>query len=348
VVDVTISEVGEITDPKLRKVLLPVVRQVELAALRVAAHHHQPAGFALPKSAGSLERVLDTRFQSLPAAKKANAANKALVHLTRPKKALADEFGPLADVDLASDEPIDALAAEAEATSAVRMTIDEMLKAVGAPTVTGPTRAVPLDKLELRLHKVHCVDETGTWPEIGADEIWLGGTEVDEDGATRKIAPFKVRNFGDDGDTKTYVPPQRMTWFNLQEGKVFPKSYFMTFVLAEVDMGGLPEFIDKLWNVVKGKVIAAVAAAIGGLIGSTGGPLGTVIGIAVGWAVGKAYEWFKTVWEDDVFPPVVARIDVPTLTHRFTGGSTNSTDKVAVFSGHNGKYELTYDWRMFT
>jgi hypothetical protein len=348
VVDVTISEVGEITDPKLRKVLLPVVRQVELAALRVAAHHHQPAGFALPKSPGSLERVLDARFQALPAAKKSSAATKALVQLTRPKKALAGRFGALADADLASDEPIDALAAAAGVAPAVRMTLDEMLKAVGAPAKATATRATPLDKLELRLHKVHCVDETGGWPEVGADEIYLGGTEVDEDGATRKIAPFKVRNFGDDGDTKTYDPPRRMTWFNLREGNVFPKSYFMTFVLAEVDMGGLPEFIDKLWTVVKAKVIAAITAAIGGAIGSTAGPLGTVIGIAVGWAVGKAYEWFKTVWEDDVFPPAVARIDIPTLTHRFPGGSTNSRDAVAVFSGHNGKYELTYDWRMFS
>jgi hypothetical protein len=39
------------------------------------------------------------------------------------------------------------------------------------------------------------------------------------------------------------------------------------------------------------------------MIGASGGPVGAIIGVAVGWAVGKCFEFFKSVWQDDVFTP---------------------------------------------
>jgi hypothetical protein len=41
-----------------------------------------------------------------------------------------------------------------------------------------------INKLEFRIHSVHCVDDTSEW---GADEIAIGGTGVDASGDTTKI-----------------------------------------------------------------------------------------------------------------------------------------------------------------
>jgi len=346
--DIKMSTVGEITDPKLRKVLNPILLQAELAAEKVAAHHHQPKAFVLPKQAKALESILQERFTTLPAQVKSKAATGAQARLAQPVSIRNTKLGPLGAVNLASAEPIETQLKKVTLPK-VTMTIKEVAAAVGAPVAVATTTATPFRQVEFRIHRVRAIDETNGFlgSEAGADEIHLGGTEVDESGDTRKISAFKVRSFGDDGDVKTYSPPKRFTFFNLSEGTKFPKSYFVTLVLAEKDMGGLPDFIDKLYTWVKDKVITALTAAIGGLIGASGGPIGVIIGVAVGWAVGKVYEIFKSVWEDDVFTPVTARIDVPSMTHRFTGGRVDSPEGVAVFSGHGGKYDLTYDWRLF-
>lgn len=346
--DITMSTVGEITDPNLRKVLKPILLQAELAAEKVAAHHHQPKAFALPKQAGALESILQERFTTLPALVKSKAATSAQARLAQPASVRTTRLGPLGAVDLASAEPVETQMKKVELPK-VKMTVKELAAAVGAPAAQAATSAPPLRQVELRIHRVRCVDETNGFAgtERGADEIHLAGTEVDESGDTRKISAFKVRNFGQDGDVKDYSPLKQFTFFNLGEGTKFPKSYFVTFVLAEKDMGGLPDFVDKLYSWVKEKVITALTAAIGGAIGASGGPIGAIIGVAVGWAVGKVYEIFKSVWEDDVFAPVTVRLDVPSMTHRFAGGKVDGPQGVATFQGHGGKYELTYDWRLF-
>ncbi|HMG43636.1 MAG TPA: hypothetical protein VK611_20060 [Acidimicrobiales bacterium] len=345
--DITASVLGDITDPKVRKVLQPIIQQAQLAAEKVAAHHHQPKAFLLPKDPKSLEGILQTRFAELPQQVKSKAANNALASLAQPASARASRVGELAKINLASAEPIETQMRKI-AIPKVKLTTAELLKAVHAPAAVAVTSAKAYKQVELRLHRVRCVDETNGWfgSEAGSDEIHLAGSEVDESGDTHKIKPFKVASF-DDGDVKTYSPPRRFCFFNLGEGTKYPKSYFVTFVMAEVDMGGLPDFVDKLYNWVKGKVITALTAYIGGMIGASGGPIGAIIGVAVGWAVGKVYEIFKSIWEDEVFPPTTARLDVPTATHRFPGGAIDSSESTAVFSGHGGKYELRYDWRLF-
>lgn len=345
--NVKMSEVGEITDPKLRKVLKPIVRQAELAMEKVAANHHQPAGFPLPKGDKTIEGILRTRFKELPAQAKSRAAGNALSRVAQPTNVRTARFASVGAVDLSSSVAIETQLEKL--TLPVKMSISELAAAVAAPVVADPTPNPALNNIEFRIHRVRCIDETNGFlgSEAGSDEIDLGGTEVDESGDTKKISAFRVASFGDDGDVKTFSPPRRLTFFNLREGTAFPKSYFVTLVLAEIDMGGLPDFLNKLLNWVREKVISLLSAAIGGAIGASGGPIGAIIGVAVGWAVGKVFELFKSVWEDDIFEPVTARVDVPTATHRFGGGATDSPNGVAVFSGHGGKYDVTYDWRLF-
>jgi hypothetical protein len=46
--------------------------------------------------------------------------------------------------------------------------------------------------------------------------------------------------------------------------------------------------------------------------------------------------------------PMSLMLPAPAVTHRFAGGSTNSPDREVPFTGHGGKYRLTYDWRLMS
>lgn len=102
--------------------------------------------------------------------------------------------------------------------------------AAATPT-TAAAAATPTDKLEFRITKVICVDETGRPPfgELGNDEIYLSGIAVnaavvvvnaagEPEGKTTKIPAFKVGDF-DDGEVKNYSPPKQFVLFNLTEGE---------------------------------------------------------------------------------------------------------------------------------
>ncbi|WP_405269140.1 hypothetical protein [Cellulophaga sp. Ld12] len=211
------------------------------------------------------------------------------------------------------------------------------------------------DKLALYIRRVKCVDETGSRfaERFGDDEIAMAGTSVDETGDTKKITEFRVGNSFNDGDTKWYNPHKQFHWFNMREGgNTWPKSYYLTFILAEKDNGGLSEFLQKLWDKIGKEVTAAIASAIGAAIGSTLGPLGTAIGAAIGYAVAKIVEWFIKLWKDDIFPPKTISCTVPAFGARWTKngnwGSTTSTYRTAHFYGHSGHYYVEYYWKLFS
>ncbi len=219
-----------------------------------------------------------------------------------------------------------------------------------AATFIGPESTAPTGytKLELRLHKVKCNDETN--PEwLGDDEIALGGTAVSATGLTTKINEFVVKNNFDDGEQKVYSPPKQIKQFNLLEGIDWPKYYFVTLVLAEKDMGGLADFLNELLDSVKAQVISALASALGAVIGTvSGGIVGAIIGAAVGYIVGLVWEWLKSWWSDDIFSPVTASVAIPAANYNWPNGKTDSPEYTAVFSGYGGKYTVTYDWRLLT
>lgn len=79
----------------------------------------------------------------------------------------------------------------------------------------------------------------------------------------------------------------------------------------------------------------------------SGGLVGAIIGWAVGFCVGKAVDWLKGLWGDDIFKPVAASVNITSLNAQWPGGRTDSPEEIATFSGHDGKYEVIYDWRMF-
>lgn len=340
--------VTQIPNAKVKAVAERVVQGLRLAAEKVAAHHAEPAKYPMPEDKGAAEHLLAQRFDRLPDDKKKRAADAVVADL-KDVAGRARRLGDLARVDLRSPASVDAQIQRMPFPDRLKFPADELKKLPfllpEEPRTDAPAATVPpaLHKLELRIHSVKCLAETS---ELGSDEISLAGTSVDESGDALKISPFDVRSF-DDGDVKTYAPPRQFHWFNLDEGGAsYPKSYFVTLVLAEVDFGGLADYVDDLLDMVRTKVAACLATAVGGAIGASGGVLGILIGMAVGAAVGWAFDQLKGIVEDDVFEPVTLSTIIPALTCRWNGKpetAAQSTD----YSGFGGHYRVTYSWRMF-
>lgn len=344
---ITHSEVNEPGDEVLRGIAVRIAREAELAMEKVAASHSRPDVFKVTGMPHSVEAMFATRFAQLTPAVQQGASHRALLRMRAPALRRARRFGDLARVDLTRplEEQFQRIPSALQA-SATKAWIKDLMPSQLPPAVTP---APSTDKLELRIHKVKCLDETDGFlgSEAGSDEIDVGGTTVDESGETKKVNAFRVGSHFDDGDHVTYSPPRQFTWFNLNEGTAFPKSYFVTLVLAEADMGGLPDFLNKLLDWAKAKVTAALAAALGGAIGASGGPVGAIIGAAVGFVVGLVFDLFKSIWEDDIFKPATLRVNIPSLGARWPGERTDSPEGVVTYTGHGGKYQVTYDWRLF-
>ncbi|NGO75854.1 hypothetical protein G6045_09240 [Streptomyces sp. YC504] len=344
------SVVTTLPNAKIKAVTDRVVREMQLAAEKVACHHAEPTKYPMPTAKSAVEQLFAARFKSLPEGQRKKAADKVAAELKSPAR--AGRLGDLAKVDLRSPASVESQVKALPFPDKLKFPADELRRMPGTSLTgaeetaaqTGAQAVAELRQLELRIHKVQCLDETS---ELGKDEIHLGGTSIDESGDTKKVSAFKVRSFNT-GDVQTYTPPKRFTFFSLTESTVtFPKSYFVTLVLAEVDWGGLADFLNGLLEKVKAKVVAAVAAAIGGAIGSPGGPVGIAIGIAVGYAVTQIFEFLKNLWGDEVFKPITVSTVIPSLTSRWAG-QDNSSDRSVEYAGHGGRYRLTYDWRMYS
>lgn len=341
--EITTSEVVELNDPKLLKIATRIVREAELSADKVAANFKQPAKFPLSNDPETFENLLKARFSALPESAKETAAQTAAGRLNASVAVRKNLFGDLAGVDLSSnksvDEQVKAIALPAALKfSSIEATALTSVIAAAAPAAGG------IKKLELRIHKVKCVDETGSWwQEIGNDdEIDLAGTSVDGLGNAKAVNPFRVGSSFDDGESKLYSPPRSFTVFNVLEGSTFPKQYIVTLVLSEADGGGFNGFINKLFQLVKDKVTAAIIAA--GL--PLGPAIAALIANVVSYVIDRLISKFISWWKDDVFAPKTLTIRIPSLTATWNG-STDSPERVIEFRGHNGHYQLTYDWRLF-
>lgn len=351
--DIIDTVVGRPSDPALRVVLRRIVREYELALEKVAAHHAEPSTFPLPSGAGTVEQVLFRRFEALPKELRSAAATDVARRINAPEAFRQSRFGDLAGVNLRKPMTIEEQVQALPETAAPKLTRASLLAeaaAVGivpAKPAASAAAAPTTTKLELRIHKVRCVDETNGFlgSEAGSDEIDLGGTTVDESGDTAKVNPFRVRSFQHDGDEHVYTPPRRFTFFNLTEGKTFPKGYVVVLMLAEIDSGGFNDFVKGLMDQVRKKVITELKKK-GLEAGASGDVVTAVIALAAAWVVGEIFDLISNIWKDDVFPPVSVRTTIPSLSARWPGGRTDSPERAVRFRGHGGEYTVTYDWRL--
>jgi hypothetical protein len=340
---IVISQVSEVKDPKIRPIVLRVVRELELTAEKVACNHADPSRWPLPDDKNSTEAIFAARFAELPAAIKQSAATKSMARMVVARPALEKRFGDLSNVILTTRVPIERQVRDLPFPIDLKLPPDYIEKLLHPPPPPAPPPTPAISKLEFRLHSVKCVDETDGFlgSEAGSDEISIAGTTVDQ-GNVAKIPVLKVGSFGSDGSVKTFSPPRPFGTFDLRNAPAFPSSYHVTLVLAEVDMGGLPDFVNKVLEKIRDKLASELAAA-----GAKGaGPLGAVLGAVIGFAVSEAFRIFKSTWEDDVFKPVTLDATIPTRNHRFDNGATDSGEGIAFFIGHGGRYEVTWDWNV--
>ncbi|MFI6439654.1 hypothetical protein [Streptomyces sp. NPDC050759] len=350
--DNTDSVVTGIANAKVLAVAERVVREFQLAAEKVAAHHNEPAKYPMPGGSTAMEHLMASRFKALPEGTRKKAADRVVTDL-KNAPGRAKKLDDLAKVDLRSTTTVEAQVKKLPFPAKLRFPADELRKAasVAETSVAGVAEsadaenaaaaAVPLRQLELRLHRVKCLEETN---ELFKDEIGLGGTAIDESGDVEKISPFKVRSFHT-GGVQTYTPPRRLVRFSLIEGPVkFPKSYFVTLVLAELDQGGFSDFVNRLYVKVRDAVAEALGDAVGAVLPV---PINELIRKVVIFVVGKVFDLFKVIWQDDIFRPVTVETTVRSLTSRWAGRA-DSPERVVTFTGHGGEYQLVYDWRMFS
>ncbi|MGF1524182.1 MAG: hypothetical protein ACFBSF_17825 [Leptolyngbyaceae cyanobacterium] len=218
----------------------------------------------------------------------------------------------------------------------------------------GETRLiVPKKNLQLRIHRVKCIDETN--PEWwGSDEIDMGGVATSlNNSSTAKIAPFRVSKSFDDGEEFIYNPPRVFCNFDLQKISGWPKNFLVTMALTEVDSGGFNSFLDKLVQMVRDKVVkmvvekvaALTGAAIGSVIGALGGPIGALIGALVGWVIGELFDFIIGLFKDDPFPVWTVNLGLPSIWYRWSGKS-DSPEYSFWTEDHGGKYQVWFDWAL--
>lgn len=227
-------------------------------------------------------------------------------------------------------------------------------------------------KVSFRLVSVTCKEETD---EVGADEILLGGVAVHPFGEQKHIAPFKVSNDFDKGETVTYPPVfppgkfdfndptkgKSLATFSLVDhgGKGWPgRVYGLNLVMGEQDSGGFSQLIHDIWKKVGDEVTTLVATGVGAAIG---GSFGGIIGAAAGAVVGFVVGLFKDALDnkDDLVGHQTfnLKLDFP-----FTGSFTTakakaaqakspstlyaSSPKTLVFKGDGGRYDVKLSWRV--
>lgn len=206
--------------------------------------------------------------------------------------------------------------------------------------------------LNLRIHSVKCVDETGgSFAEkFGDDEIYLGGFTIDAKAKTTKLSPFCVNSGFDDGEIQKYNPPKVFASYQLDSNFTVPVKCYAGFLLIEKDSGGMTSAVQKLYDKVTNEIkkkqtslergaVAAVATAVAAIPVSL---IWTAIKPTVyNYVVNTISGWFG----DDIFPLQEASTTILSPNHTWNGQKT-SPISVVEFRGHDGIYQLMYDWEL--
>lgn len=354
--EIIVSQVTEIDNPELREIATRVLNTMQLAAEKATAHQAEPATYPISSDPDSFEQLFSSRFQQLRPEQQQAGITNVMAAIEAPEAERIRVYGDLAKVDLRSPIAVEVQANNSPLSDSLQFSQSETNNLLEFPSqVSSRGTAGLTHTLELRIHRVKCVEETSGWG--GRDEIDLGGNTIDESGNSENISAFRVGKF-DDGDEVNYSPPRIFTTFDLLKypGILGARSYFVTLALAEIDSGGFSDFLNKLLEKVKEEVIkaltpiaTALGTTIGAMIGSgipiLGTAIGAAIGAIVGWVVGKVFEWLKSWWGDEIFAPFTVSANIPSLDARWNGNTESPQGEVS-FKDHGGEYRLYYDWRI--
>lgn len=382
---IAMGQVEDLADAKVKSIAQRVLAQYKIAFEKAIAHHAEPASYPISSDPNTVERVFLTQVQQRPVERQQLAISKIMpaVRATQAQRNAA--YGDLAKVNLKIATAVRQQASALPFPASLKFPsgyFQPPVKLFGQiltpfdtvalrnarainqddpppgpnpnpepdpdpapnPNPPAPNPTEPYaDKLELRILKVRCADETN---ELGKDEIAMGGSSIDAVGTTRLIGEFKVGSFKK-GAARSYSPAKVFDTFILTlGGNDYPKSYFGLLSLAEKDHGGFKKFLDSVWTKVKEDVEKAVLAAAASIGTIVGGLLGAIIAASAAYVVMALVEWMIGMFGDDIFTPVTVSVQIPSKNPRFATGLVSPQD-VAVFKAHGGRYEVTYDWRVF-
>jgi hypothetical protein len=354
-------------DPQLQRYLDAALPLMQLQTLQTIAAHKDPANFpARPrqirvqnstKSYDNVGLVVDKWVEGLPAAKRA----KLLADFD-PDKHLTPELRTAmqqAKVDLKSPKPVLEQVDLKSWFSCVDTTLIQKAAAARSLDEAGGAAATaqrnigavaPHSSLTLRLHKVHCVDQTTPGVEEWAshDEICLGGTASSGSGDqtnTTAIPQFLVGTFKD-GDEKVYDPPKALKTFSLPGG--YPKTFLCLIAIAEQDGGGFATFLSDLLHSVEDEidaVITAAGVAAGAAIGGAfGGPVGALVGAVGVVLVNEIIKLIGNIKNDEIFMAQQSAVQMESSSQKFANGTDISVTRHWNFKDHSGEYNVFYSW----
>jgi hypothetical protein len=319
---------------------------VILSAEKAVAHHAMPERYPMTKNRDALEQHLLKQFRRLDEGRRQRTVARTLEEINRPEGEREAKYGRLARVKF--NVP-DEVSRQADEVVGGKQEAEESLlsKSAAQPVVAAAPPSPPVVDLQIRLHKVVCIDETGEGlGEVGDDEIYLAGHGTDTLGKTIEIVAFKVGDFND-GTVKNYATPKLLVKLPLQEGFGWPRTFHANLILLEKDQGKIGpvtrEIIDKAkakakeWLRKKGQELLVAALADPHPLSKMGGLIAALVaGIILPAVLDFVVNYFVSVWEDDWFDPALLR---------FTVVSVN--DQVGLFSvryqGHGGTYEVIVD-----
>ncbi|MDT7838267.1 hypothetical protein [Aquabacterium sp. OR-4] len=204
--------------------------------------------------------------------------------------------------------------------------------------------------LQLRIHSVRCVDETGGRfaERFGNDEIYMGGHAMLGDGSTSVVPAFSVYPHFDDGDIKVYNPPRVFHTFAL--GPSFPQEFAVGLVLIEKDAGGMSDAIKRIADKVETEVrkrLEQPAAMVRQAEGQRA--LSPLLAQALAYAAPYVIDYVRKklmgAISDDLFQPQHTTVSIDSANFSWSG-SPSSAVKTLTFRDHDGVYQVACDWNL--
>ncbi len=332
--------------PELLPLAQEIVNAIELTFLKVTANFADPGTFPLGEfHEGSLEMLLSKRLSALSDLKKKIAINNvksAIENLDLLREGKYSNLSAAGVIDkLKQPEPIFESASDLFLKHG--KIFRKKIKFFGEVNEDIFIRMRPeFDKIALRIHRVKCLVETSGG---GDDEIELAAVITQPSGATSKLGPQVISNDFDDGE-EVYFGNWYYAFYDLWNPNHFlgfPKLCQCTFILSEVDNGGLPDMVQTIYDKIKREVVAAIARKA-----NEGGSLSELLGKAVTVVVNEGlkalFQLFKDWWEDDLFPPATVGAMIPSFDARWNG-STISPQYSCYFKDYGGLYRIDYSWQ---
>ena len=265
----------QFSDPRIQAIADRAARAAELAVERVAANAMDPDTYPLPRDPRSLERLLKSVIDSLPAVKRQEIFARAQPGVRASAAARRSRFGDLAAVDLRASpsvtEQVRAIALPPNLRIPDRelpALAEKLKRQFFPPIITQPTAAATATKMDPFVTSATCSEPTAH--ESGADEIVATGILINEQGVVSNTNAADLGQFN--AGTSRAFSNLSLRSFDLSTG-AFPKLVAFAPIVLEKDHAKLADVLSAIAIALS---TIGFAVAIGGL--ATGNPIVLLIG----------------------------------------------------------------------